>query len=206
MRPVVTHMPLASADWQRRACNVCYLSPKAARRLGLIYSSSAEHFNVSLPFLSQQAALLYERQLSQVRAGLQKANRLSSGASPTPGSISGSGTAGGYVMTRGGSGGTGQSMCSLAFTYPVSGSRVPSSLSHRAKERTTSHGENSTEFQRQGRRMFLFLSLHQRDSLRYQVQCLERPQPTLSHKSLRRHERLRKGIIPLPSELGVAKL
>ena len=70
---------------------------------------------MSLPFLSQQAALLYERQLSQVRAGLQKANRLSSGASPTPGSISGSGTAGGYAMTRGGSGGTGHSICSFAL-------------------------------------------------------------------------------------------
>lgn len=82
----------------------------ANKGLVLTHSFSAERFNVSLPFLSQQAALLYERQLSQVRAGLQKANRLSSGASPTPGSISGSGTAGGYAMTRGSSGGTDHSI------------------------------------------------------------------------------------------------
>lgn len=82
-------------------------------------SFSADRFNVSLPFLSQQAALLYERQLSQVRAGLQKANRLSSGASPTPGSTSGSGTTGGYAMTRGGSGGIDRSICYSAFANPA---------------------------------------------------------------------------------------
>ena len=78
----------------------------ASNGLLLIQYFSAERFNVSLSFLSQQAALLYERQLSQVRAGLQKANRLSSGASPTPGSISGSGTAAGYVANRGSNAGT----------------------------------------------------------------------------------------------------
>lgn len=91
----------------------------ATRRLILMHYSSAEQFNVSLPFLSQQAALLYERQLSQVRAGLQKANRLSTGASPTPGSISGSGTAGGYAMTRGGSGGTDYPICFFALADPL---------------------------------------------------------------------------------------
>lgn len=125
----------------------------------------AERFNVSLPFLSQQAALLYERQLSQVRAGLQKANRLSSGASPTPGSISGSGTAGGYAMTRGGSGGTDPWISNLTITNPRLGSRVPSSLSHRAKERTASHGETSTEFPRLTRRNVLHHTQHGRGSL-----------------------------------------
>lgn len=91
----------------------------ATREPILMNSFSAERFNVSLPFLSQQAALLYERQLSQVRAGLQKANRLSSGASPTPGSISGSGTAGGYAMTRGGSGGMEHSICYFALADPL---------------------------------------------------------------------------------------
>ena len=133
------------------------LSPRpASKEPVLIFLNSAERFNVSLSFLSQQAALLYERQLSQVRAGLQKANRLSSGASPTPGSISGSGTAGGYAMTRGSSGGMGHSTYSFYFTNPASGSRVPSSLSHRAKERTTSHGETSAEFPRLSRRVFFY--------------------------------------------------
>ena len=120
----------------------------------LICYYSAERFNVSLPFLSQQAALLYERQLSQVRAGLQKANRLSSGASPTPSSLSASGTAGGIAVNRGGSGGTDDLICSVLSTNPASGSRVPSSLSNRGKEGTTSHGETSTEFSRLARRMF----------------------------------------------------
>lgn len=108
-------MPLAGADWQCRACNVRLSLSTASEGPVLICSFSADRFNVSLPFLSQQAALLYERQLSQVRAGLQKAKRLSSGASPTPGSISGSGTAGGYTINRGGSGGKDYSMDSLTF-------------------------------------------------------------------------------------------
>ena len=161
---------------------------------------------MSLPFLSQQAALLYERQLSQVRAGLQKANRLSSGASPTPGSVSGSGTAGGYAMTKGSSAGTDHSVCSSTSTNSASGSRVPSSLSHRAKERTTSHGETSTEFPRLARREFLKFSGHICGSLCSQVQCLEQPRPTRSHKFPRRLERPRKDIPPLSSEPGVAKL
>ena len=66
----------------------------------------ANKFNVTLAFLSQQAAWLYERQLSQVRAQLRNVNKPSSaGNSPTPGSSSASGTAGGHAMTRAGSGG-----------------------------------------------------------------------------------------------------
>lgn len=155
MRLVDTNTRLVGADWQCRACNVRQSKPKTGKPV-LIFRYSAERFNVSLSFLSQQAALLYERQLSQVRAGLQKANRLSSGASPTPGSISGSGTAGGYAMTRGSSGGTGHPTYSFDLTNPASGSRVPSSFSHRAKERTTSHGDTSAEFPRLSRRMFLY--------------------------------------------------
>lgn len=82
----------------------------------------AEKFDVTLNFLLQQAAWLYERQLSQVRAQLRKVNRpLSVGTPPMPSSVSGSGVA----MTRGGSG----------------GSRVPSSLSHRTREQAASRGE-----------------------------------------------------------------
>ena len=70
-------------------------------------SSRAQRFDVTLQFLSQQAAWLYERQLAQVRAQLRKVNRPSStGTSPTPGSASGSGTVtGGHPMSRGGSAG-----------------------------------------------------------------------------------------------------
>lgn len=66
----------------------------------------AERFDVTLSFLSQQAAWLYEKQLSQVRAQLRKVNKPSStSGSPTLGSASGSVPVGGYSMIRGGSGG-----------------------------------------------------------------------------------------------------
>lgn len=66
----------------------------------------ADQFDVDISFLLQQASWLYERQLSQVKAQLRKVNRRSSiGNSPTPGSVSGSGTAGGQAMARVGSGG-----------------------------------------------------------------------------------------------------
>lgn len=67
----------------------------------------AEKFDVTLPFLLQQAAWLYEQQLSQVKAQLRKASRpiSSTGVSSTPSSVSGSGIGGGHALTRGGSGG-----------------------------------------------------------------------------------------------------
>ncbi|KAK0510186.1 hypothetical protein JMJ35_007580 [Cladonia borealis] len=90
----------------------------------------ADRFDVSLPFLSQQCAWLFERHRSQLRAQVRKFKRpLSVGTSPTPDSASDSGTTG---LMRGASG----------------GSRVPSSLSHRSKERTTSHGDGSKEVPR----------------------------------------------------------
>lgn len=71
-----------------------------------IAGARAEQFDVTLPFLLQQAAWLYEQQLSQVKAQLRKATRpISIGTSPTPGSTSGSGITGGHAMIRAGSGG-----------------------------------------------------------------------------------------------------
>ena len=105
------------------------LSQASAKGRNLDWTALADRFNVTLAFLSQQAAWLYEKQLSQVRAQLRNVNKPSSaGNSPTPGSVSGSGTPGGHAMTRAGSGGF----------------RVPSSLSNRPKERTVSHGEDGT--------------------------------------------------------------
>ena len=74
----------------------------------------ASQFEVSQPFILQQAAWLYERQLSQVRAQLRKVgNRQSATASPASASLTSS-MVGGQAMRRAGSGG---------------GSRVPSRLS-----------------------------------------------------------------------------
>lgn len=62
---------------------------------------------MDLPFLLQQAAWLYERQLSQVKAQLRKVSKPSLTApSPKPSSVYGSGVAGGHAMARTGSGGT----------------------------------------------------------------------------------------------------
>lgn len=82
----------------------------------ILTKNRAERFNVTLHFLLQQAAWLFEQQLSQVKEQLRKASRPTSiGTSPTPGSVSGSGIKGGYEMTRGISGGK---FNSIVFLLP----------------------------------------------------------------------------------------
>ena len=88
----------------------------------------ANQFEVTQPFILQQAAWLYERQLSQVRAQLKKvSNRQSATPSPVPGSMNSS-LAGGQPMKRAGSG----------------GSRVPSRLSTQHVGSPSLAGEGST--------------------------------------------------------------
>uniref|UniRef100_A0A093VSR3 Autophagy-related protein 29 n=1 Tax=Talaromyces marneffei PM1 TaxID=1077442 RepID=A0A093VSR3_TALMA len=96
------------------------------------WKAIADDFNVTLPFLLQQAAWLYDRQLSQVRAQMLKVGNTHSQSTsiapgPTPGSVSGSGALGGQPMRRVGSG----------------GSRVPSRLSVVQKETQPSRVESS---------------------------------------------------------------
>ncbi|CAG7954408.1 unnamed protein product [Penicillium salamii] len=60
------------------------------------WKALAEHFDVTLQFLLQQAAWLYDRQLSQVRAQMRKVGTTQSNSpSPAPGSVSGSTALGG---------------------------------------------------------------------------------------------------------------
>ncbi|KAJ5668329.1 uncharacterized protein N7477_006899 [Penicillium maclennaniae] len=55
------------------------------------WKALADHFDVTLQFLLQQAAWLYDRQLSQVRAQMRKVPTAQSNSpSPAPGSVSGS--------------------------------------------------------------------------------------------------------------------
>jgi hypothetical protein len=92
------------------------------------WTQLAERFEVTQAFLLQQAAWLYERQLSQVRAQMRKmGNRQSATPSPAPSSISGS-TVGGPAMKRGGSG----------------GSVVPKRLSMQARDSPPLMSEGST--------------------------------------------------------------
>ncbi|KAH6671675.1 hypothetical protein B0J14DRAFT_594167 [Halenospora varia] len=80
---------------------------KASKNSDIDWSELAAKFEVSLPFLLQQAAWLYERQLLQVRAQMRKvgASKGSAAPSPVPGSTSEN--AGGEMMRRTGSGGGG---------------------------------------------------------------------------------------------------
>ena len=78
---------------------------KQSRGNELDWRTLAERFEVTQPFLLQQAAWLYERQLSQVRAQMRKvAPRKSNSPSPAPISSTAS-AVGGYAMKRVGSGG-----------------------------------------------------------------------------------------------------
>lgn len=79
---------------------------KLVQRIACLTEPSAEEFDVTLPFLLQQVAWLYDRQLSQVRAQMRRVGTTHS-ASPSPGvgSVAGSGTLGGQPMRRVGSGG-----------------------------------------------------------------------------------------------------
>lgn len=87
----------------------------------------AEKFEVTQPFLLQQAAWLYERQLSQVRAQMRRVGtRQSATPSPAPGSVSAS-MVGGQAMKRAGSG----------------GSRVPSRLSTQALGSPVAGGDST---------------------------------------------------------------
>ncbi len=88
----------------------------------------AIQFEVTQSFILQQAAWLYERQLSHVRAQLKRvSNRQSATPSPAPGSMTSS-LAGGQPMKRTGSG----------------GSRVPSRLSTQHVGNPSLGGEGST--------------------------------------------------------------
>ncbi|KAJ6087271.1 hypothetical protein N7467_006185 [Penicillium canescens] len=63
------------------------------------WKALAENFEVTLQFLLQQAAWLYDRQLSQVRAQIRKVGTTQSiSPSPAPGSVSGSTALGGQVQ------------------------------------------------------------------------------------------------------------
>ncbi|KAI9776045.1 MAG: hypothetical protein M1839_000648 [Geoglossum umbratile] len=115
----------ATVDWDASKDRALWkILSRASRSSDLDWKGLADNFQVSLPFLLQQAAWLYERELSQVRAQMRRVGTLSSSNAPSPASGSTPGAAaGGYAMRRTASGGAGS-------TIP----RVPSTLSVRSKE------------------------------------------------------------------------
>jgi Atg29 N-terminal domain len=113
-----------SAAKERTLWNVI---SRQAKENDIDWTGLSQNLEVTQSFLLQQAAWLYERQLSQVRAQMRKVGaRASATPSPAPGSVSGS-MMGGQTMKRGGSG----------------GSRVPSRLSIHARDSPNIVGETS---------------------------------------------------------------
>ncbi|KAG9241973.1 hypothetical protein BJ878DRAFT_518039 [Calycina marina] len=101
---------------------------KASKNSDIDWDDLATKFKVTLAFLLQQAAWLYERQLLQVRAQMRKVSVAKSAApSPIPGSITETIT-GGESMRRTGSG----------------GGRVPSALSTRRDSPVPPKADSST--------------------------------------------------------------
>jgi Atg29 N-terminal domain len=94
----------APVDWNATKDRALFKISRNSRSSDLDWKALAEHFQVSLPFLLQQAAWLYERELSQVRAQMRRVGKegmVGSGApSPIPGSASGSMGPGGLAMKR----------------------------------------------------------------------------------------------------------
>jgi len=114
-----------SATKERALWDIISRQPKGNE---IDWHALAEKFQVSQTFLLQQAAWLYERQLSQVRAQMRRVgNRQSATPSPAPGSVTAS-MVGGQAMKRGGSG----------------GSRVPSRLSTQPLGSPVTGGGDST--------------------------------------------------------------
>ncbi|KAK8201887.1 hypothetical protein M8818_005411 [Zalaria obscura] len=108
---------------------------KASNSKELDWEELSIRFEVSLQFLLQQAAWLYERHFAQMRAQMKKLG--TSGApSPVPSdSASSSATAGGVAMQRGGSRRMSRptSIKPQSLTITV-GSRAPSALSIHARD------------------------------------------------------------------------
>ncbi|KAI9703340.1 MAG: hypothetical protein M1836_007907 [Candelina mexicana] len=103
----------------------------ASKGTDLDWKELASSFGVLLPFLLQQAAWLYERQLSQVRAQMRKVVvPQSTTTSPVPEWPVGSITLEAQVMKRVGSGGAGP--------------RVPSSLSVRSRDSPNLQSDRGT--------------------------------------------------------------
>lgn len=97
---------------------------RSSRGYEIDWKGLSERFQVTQAFLLQQAAWLYERQLSQVRAQMRRmGNRSSNTASPIPQSNTAS-VLGGQPMKRAGSGGS-RVPSRLATQVPVGESSAP---------------------------------------------------------------------------------
>lgn len=92
------HDPPA-VDWDAERETALWELISRPSKDGLDWNDLSERFGVSLQFLKQKVAWLYERQLTQMRAQMRKAPQQlqshSNSPSPTPGSVAGSTALGG---------------------------------------------------------------------------------------------------------------
>lgn len=118
-------------DRESSVCSttVCFITTISANKATFL---SAEDFNVTLPFLLQHVAWLYDRRLSQVRAQFRKVGHQNPLSGQT--TSAGGGTPGGSVpMNRSGSDGMGNQRREdgrddMPLKPPVLGSRIQSRL------------------------------------------------------------------------------
>ncbi|KAL2074000.1 hypothetical protein VTL71DRAFT_7778 [Oculimacula yallundae] len=119
-----------SVDWDASKDKALWkILSKASKNSDIDWNELATKFEVSLAFLLQQAAWLYERQLLQVRAQMRKVGVSKGSAAPSPVPWNNSESGGGEGMRRTGSGG--------------GGPRVTSALSSR-KDSPLPKNESST--------------------------------------------------------------
>ncbi|KAI9841269.1 MAG: hypothetical protein M1837_000805 [Sclerophora amabilis] len=119
-----------SVDWNTSKDNALWkILSRTSNGREINWKDLAHDFQVPLPFLFQQVAWLYERQLSQVRAQMRKVGSQAQSTPPPQSAILASRTSGAQTMKRDGSGGI--------------GSRAPSSLAVQSRESPALRGDNS---------------------------------------------------------------
>ncbi|KAG4430573.1 hypothetical protein IFR05_013955 [Cadophora sp. M221] len=98
----------SSVEWDASKDKALWkILSKASRNSDIDWNELATRFEVTLAFLLQQAAWLYERQLLQVRAQMRKVGVSKGSAAPFPVPWNNSESVGGEGMRRTGSGGGG---------------------------------------------------------------------------------------------------
>ncbi|KAI5302111.1 hypothetical protein KEM56_001027 [Ascosphaera pollenicola] len=87
-------------DWNAAKDNALWKVLSRPTGQDIDWKALADHFNVSLPFLLQQAAWLYDRQLSQVRAQVRRVGTKSSLRPASSGSVARSASGGEHLHAR----------------------------------------------------------------------------------------------------------
>lgn len=118
---------------------------KSSKGHEIDWRNLSQRFQVTEAFLLQQAAWLYERQLSQVRAQMRKVgSRSSNTASPVPQSNAAS-LVGGQPMRRTGSGGGSRVPSRLSTQVSVADGSVPAAPGTPVKSRSSFPNRNLTQ-------------------------------------------------------------